>query len=75
MGDKGRVVEEEKSKNTEVGHQNASYNRPITSEVDVSNLPKERYIVEERGREGAISRRSQHREQRPQPREPKARKK
>ena len=57
FGDQGRVVEEEKSKNTEVGHQNASYSRPTASQVDVSNLPEERNIEEERGREGAISRR------------------
>ena len=55
LGDQGRVVEEEKSKNTEVGHQNASYCRPTTRQVDVSNLPEECDKEKEHGRDGATS--------------------
>ena len=56
-GDQGRAVEEEKSKNMVVGHQNASYSRPTDNQADVNNLPDECNSEEERRREGAISQR------------------
>ena len=55
LGDQARVLEEEKSKNMEVGHQNASYCRPTTSQVDVGNLLEECNNEKELGRDGATS--------------------
>ena len=52
----GRTIEEEKSLNEEVGHQIERRSRPTDSQADVNNLPVA-HNNEERGREGATSRR------------------
>ena len=52
LGDRGRVDEEEKSKNTEVGQQNVNNSRPSTSQADLSNLRGECNNEKKRGSVG-----------------------